>query len=46
LRPLTSPGASRIIGLVWRRRSPIAPTLENLAKLLKDLLPPETLAVK
>jgi LysR family hydrogen peroxide-inducible transcriptional activator len=46
LRPLASPGASRIIGLVWRRRSPVAPTMENLAKFLKDKLPPGTLAVK
>jgi LysR family transcriptional regulator, hydrogen peroxide-inducible genes activator len=46
LRPLASPGASRIIGLVWRRRSPVAPTMENLAKFLQDKLPPATLAVK
>ncbi len=46
LRPLAAPGASRVIGLVWRRRSPIAPIMENLAKLLRDFLPPETLAVK
>jgi LysR family transcriptional regulator, hydrogen peroxide-inducible genes activator len=46
LRPLASPGASRTIGLVWRRRSPVAPTMENLAKFLKDKLPPGTLAVK
>ncbi len=45
LRPLAAPGASRTIGLVWRKRSPIAPTMESLAKLLKGLLPPETLAV-
>jgi LysR family transcriptional regulator, hydrogen peroxide-inducible genes activator len=44
LRPLAAPGASRTIGLVWRKRSPIAPTMESLAKLLKGLLPPETLA--
>jgi LysR family hydrogen peroxide-inducible transcriptional activator len=46
LRPLASPGASRIIGLVWRKRSPIAPTMEALAKFLKDKLPPGTLEVK
>jgi LysR family hydrogen peroxide-inducible transcriptional activator len=45
LRPLASPGASRIIGLVWRKRSPIAPTMESLAKFLKDKLPPGTLEV-
>jgi LysR family hydrogen peroxide-inducible transcriptional activator len=44
LRPLASPGASRIIGLVWRKRSPLAPTMENLAKFLKDLLPAGALA--
>jgi LysR family hydrogen peroxide-inducible transcriptional activator len=43
LRPLASPGASRIIGLVWRKRSPVAPTMEALAKFLKDMLPPGTL---
>jgi LysR family transcriptional regulator, hydrogen peroxide-inducible genes activator len=46
LRPLASPGASRIIGLVWRRRSPFAPTMKNFAKFLKDSLPPQTLAVE
>jgi LysR family hydrogen peroxide-inducible transcriptional activator len=46
LRPLASPGASRIIGLVWRRRSPVSLTMEKLAGLLKDLLPPGTLAIK
>lgn len=46
LRPLAAPGASRIIGLVWRRRSPIASTMESLAKFLKDSLPPGTLKVK
>ncbi len=44
LRPLAAPGASRMIGLVWRRRSPLAPTLEKLAELLQDLLPPGTTA--
>ena len=46
LRPLASPGASRIIGMVWRRRSPIAPTMEILSKVLAELLPPGTLAIK
>lgn len=46
LRPLASPGASRTIGLVWRRRSPIAPTMEYLAEFLKGLLPPGALAIK
>ena len=43
LRPLVSPGASRVIGLVWRRRSPIAYTMETLAKFLRNKLPPGTL---
>ena len=46
LRPLASPGASRTIGLVWRRRSPFTPTMENLANFLKDSLPPGIPAVK
>ena len=45
LRPLIAPGASRTIGLVWRRRSPLAPTMESLTKLLKEFLPPETMPV-
>jgi LysR family transcriptional regulator, hydrogen peroxide-inducible genes activator len=45
LRPLASPGASRIIGLVWRKRSPIAPTMEVIAKFLKQTIPPGTLEV-
>jgi LysR family hydrogen peroxide-inducible transcriptional activator len=46
LRPLTYPGASRTIGLVWRRRSPFTPTMNNLAKFLKDSMPPGVLVVK
>lgn len=46
LRPLASPGASRIIGLVWRRRSPSAPTMQALAKSLKDLLPRGAVAIR
>jgi LysR family hydrogen peroxide-inducible transcriptional activator len=42
LRPLASPGASRIIGLVWRRRSPVANTMEKLAEFLKRISPPGT----
>jgi LysR family hydrogen peroxide-inducible transcriptional activator len=45
LRPLTAPGASRTIGLVWRKRSPLAATMEQLAESLKAALPPETLAI-
>lgn len=42
LKPLAKPGASRIIGLVWRRRTPLAYTLEQLAQTLADALPPGT----
>ena len=45
LRPLAEPGASRTIGLVWRKRSPLAATMEQLAHSLKEALPPQTLAV-
>ena len=46
LKPLAKPGASRAIGLVWRRRSPLAFTLERLAETLATRLPPKTLAIK
>lgn len=46
LRPLAPPGASRTIGLVWRRRSPVAPTMERLAQSLKEILPTGTLPVE
>jgi LysR family transcriptional regulator, hydrogen peroxide-inducible genes activator len=46
LRPLAAPGASRMIGLVWRKRSPLAATMELLAQALKETLPTHTLAVK
>ena len=42
LRPLAAPGASRTIGLVWRKRSPLAATMEQLAQSLKEALPPHT----
>lgn len=45
LRPLTAPGASRTIGLVWRKRSPLSSTMEQLAASLKLALPPHTLCV-
>jgi len=44
LRPLAPPGASRTIGLVWRKRSPLAETMAQLANSLKQALPPDTLA--
>jgi len=46
LKTLAKPGASRIIGLVWRRRSPLAYTMERLAETLAGQLPPGTHAVK
>ena len=42
LKPLSKPGASRTIGLVWRRRSPLAYTLETLAETLAAGLPTGT----
>lgn len=45
LRPLAAPGASRTIGLAWRKRSPMAETMEQLALSLKEALPPYTLPV-
>lgn len=45
LRPLVSPGASRTIGLVWRKRSPLASTMEQLVISLKSALPPNTLPI-
>ena len=46
LKPLVVPGASRTICLAWRRRSPIADTMEYLAQSLRDSLPPGVVAVK
>ena len=46
LKPLAPPGASRTIGLVWRRRSPFTKTMGRLAQSLRDALPPEVLLVK
>jgi LysR family hydrogen peroxide-inducible transcriptional activator len=45
LCPLAAPGASRTIGLVWRKRSPLAATMAQLAQSLKDAIPPHTLPV-
>ncbi|MDO9224939.1 MAG: LysR substrate-binding domain-containing protein [Pseudomonadota bacterium] len=45
LKPVSAPGASRTIGLVWRRRSPLAYTMAKLAETLAAKLPPETLAI-
>jgi LysR family hydrogen peroxide-inducible transcriptional activator len=46
LKPLAKPGASRTIGLVWRRRSPLAYTMERLAETLGSRLPPRTSPVR
>jgi len=43
LKPIAAPGASRGIGLVWRRRSPLAYTMAQLAETLAKRLPPGTL---
>ena len=45
LRPLAAPGASRTIGLAWRKRSPMAATMEQLAQSLKEALPPHTICI-
>lgn len=42
IKPLAGPGAARTIGLVWRRRSPLAYTMEHLAATLAAALPPGT----
>ncbi len=46
LKPLAKPGTSRTVGLVWRRRSPLAYTMERLAETLAAKLPPGMRAVK
>jgi len=43
LRPLSAPGASRTVGLVWRKRSPVEGTMRRLAEQLQQRLPPHTL---
>jgi DNA-binding transcriptional LysR family regulator len=45
LKPISKPGASRTIGLVWRRRSPMAASIERLAETLASKLPPGVLVV-
>jgi LysR family transcriptional regulator, hydrogen peroxide-inducible genes activator len=46
LKPISKPGAARSIGLVWRRRSPMAPSIERLAEILRAKLPPGVLPIK
>ncbi len=40
LKPISKPGAARSIGLVWRRRSAMAASIERLAETLAAQLPP------
>lgn len=46
LKPISKPGAARSIGLVWRRRSPMASSIERLADILHNQLPPGVLPIK
>jgi LysR family hydrogen peroxide-inducible transcriptional activator len=46
LKPISKPGAARSIGLVWRRRSPMAPSIERLAETLRTELPPGVNPIK
>jgi LysR family hydrogen peroxide-inducible transcriptional activator len=46
LKPISKPGAARSIGLVWRRRSPMASSIERLAEILRAQLPPGVLPIK
>ncbi len=39
-KPLDAPGASRLIGLIWRKRSPVEAAMAKLAQTLADDLPP------
>ena len=45
MKPVAAPGAARTIGLVWRRRSPLAHAMAQLAETLATQLPPGTLPV-
>lgn len=46
LKPVAKPGAARSVGLVWRRRSPMASSIVRLADTLRTQLPPGVLAIK
>ena len=39
VRPLASPRARRTIALVWRKRSPLGPSLRKLAEVLREAFP-------
>ena len=43
--PLDAPDASRSIGLVWRKRSPLTATLSQLAQALREKLPQGVLPI-
>jgi len=45
LKPIAKPGASRVIGLVWRKRSAMSTSIERLAETLSAKLPPGVLPV-
>ncbi len=45
LRPVAEGAAARRVGLVWRRRSPLAYSMAQLAETLKSSIPPGTLAI-
>lgn len=46
IRPLRAPGASRTIALVWRKRSPLAATLDPLAQMLRQHPPQGVVQLK
>jgi len=46
LKPVAKPGASRSIGLVWRRRSPMSVSVARLAETLVTKLPPGVLPIQ
>jgi LysR family hydrogen peroxide-inducible transcriptional activator len=46
LKPISKPGAARTIGLVWRRRSAMAASIERLAETLSSELPAGVRAVR
>lgn len=45
LRPVAEGAAARRVGMVWRRRSPLAGSMAQLAETLKLQTPPGTLAI-
>ena len=45
LKPIAKPGASRVIGMVWRKRSAMSASIERLAETLAQKLPPGVLPI-